>query len=80
MYSIIDLHMHKMYFRALYHLNDIKALVFHPTDHQDAESIAVLMCKCIIIPGLRFTRLTLNPTWLTQLYYFYTDFGSKLSQ
>ena len=61
-------------------LNDIRAIIFHRVEHQDFESIPVLMCKCIIIPRLRFTRIGLNPIWLTQLHYYHTNFGSKLSQ
>jgi len=46
-------------------MNDIKVLLFHPTVHQDFESIPVFMCKCIIILELKFTKIKLNPTWLT---------------
>ena len=80
MYPIIDLHMYKMYFKALLLLNDIRALIFHPIKLQDFESIPMLVCNCIIIAGLRFTRFRLIPTYLTQLHYYHTIFGSKLSQ
>ena len=62
MYSIIDLHIHKMYFKSLYLINDVRALVFHPIERQGSESIHVLVCKCIISSELRFTRIRLNPT------------------
>jgi len=42
MYPIIDLHIYRMCSKALYLLNDIRALILHPTIHQDSESILVL--------------------------------------
>ena len=48
--------------RAPYPMDGIKALIFHPTIHQNFEAIPVLVCKCVIILGLRFTRIKLNPT------------------
>ena len=78
--QIIKLHMHRLYMTTLYLINHIKALSFHPTIHQDFDSISVLRCKCVIILRLRFTRIRLNPTWLTQLHYYRTYFGNKLSQ
>jgi len=48
-------------------MNDIKSLIFHLTAHQDLESIPMLVDMCIIILELRFTKIKLNPTWLTQI-------------
>jgi len=53
--------------KALYPMSDIKALTFHPTAHQNFESISVLVCMCIIILGLRLTKIKPNPTQLTQI-------------
>ena len=60
--QVIDLHVHRMYFKALYLINDIKALIFHPIEHQDSESIPLLVCKCIISPRFRFTIIRFNLT------------------
>jgi len=51
-----------VHIKTLYSMDDIKALIFHPSAHQNLESIPLLMCKCIIILGLRFTKIKLNPT------------------
>ena len=56
--------------KALYRMNDTKVLTFHPTVHQGLESIPVRVCMCIIILGLGFTRIKLNPTLLTQITLF----------
>jgi len=48
-------------------MNDIKALISHPTVHQNFESMPVLVCMCIVILGLKFTKIKLKPTWLTQI-------------
>jgi len=39
----IDLHINRMYFKVLYPINDIKALIFHPIVHQDSKST---QCSC----------------------------------
>jgi len=51
-------------------MDDIKALIFHSTVHQDFESIPVLVCKCSIILALRFFQIKLNPTWWHKLHYW----------
>ena len=50
-----------MYFKVLYLLNDIRALIFHPIEHQDVESVPVFVCKCIIIPDLDLSELDSIP-------------------
>ena len=41
--QVINLYIHRMYFKVLYPINDIKALIFHPIVHQDSKST---QCSC----------------------------------
>ena len=56
-----------VHIKTLYAMDKIKAVIFHSTAHKDFEFIPVLVCKCIIILGLRFIKIKLNLTRLTQM-------------